>query len=203
MNAHPATWEALGGLFRYPDATYGNRLHHCRQALETCCPQAAACLLEVEEALAGRSQTDWEELYTRTFDLNPSCALDIGWHLYGEQYERGRFLVRCRDLLRELEIEEDGELPDHLSSLLSALGRLPEELAAPFAARFLLPALLVMREVLRDKGSDFAGLLGAAVILAEEKKGDLPVAQPQQRIDFDLVQIGTAGSKAAAGRPMR
>ncbi len=203
MNAHPSTWDSLGGLFRYPDSTYGERLHRCRLALETCSPEAAASLLEVEKALAGSSQADWEELYTRTFDLNPSCALDIGWHLYGEQYERGRFLVRCRDLLHELGIEEQGELPDHLSSLLSALGRLPEELAAPFAARFLLPALLVMREVLRDKESDFAGLLGAAVILAEEKKGDLPVAQPQQRIDFDLVQIGTAGRQPAAGRPLR
>lgn len=203
MNAHPSTWDALGGLFRYPNSTYGKRLHQCRQALEACSPEAAASLLQVEQALAGSSWTDWEELYTRTFDLNPSCALEIGWHLYGEQYERGRFLVRCRDLLHELEIDEAGELPDHLSSLLSALGRLPEELAAPFAARFLLPALLVMREVLRDKKSDFAGLLNAAVVLAEEKKGDLPVAQPQQRIDFDLVQIGTAGRNAAAGRPPR
>ncbi len=41
-----------------------------------------------------------EELYTRTFDLNPVCALEIGWHLFGEDYERGAFLVRMRDQLR-------------------------------------------------------------------------------------------------------
>jgi nitrate reductase delta subunit len=203
MNAHPATWDALGGLFCYPDSTYAERLYQCRRAMETHSPEAATCLLKVEESLVGRSRMDMEELYTRTFDLNPTCTLDIGWHLYGEQYERGRFLVRCRDLLEELSIDEKGELPDHLSSLLSALGRLPEELAAPFAARFLLPALLVMRKALEKKESAFAGLLAAAVILAEEKKGDLPVAQPQQRLDIDLVQIGAGGKSPRAGRPMR
>ncbi len=200
MSTHPAIWNELGKLLRYPDSGYLQRLHQCRQALEVSCCRAAAGLLEVEEALTERSVSELEELYTRTFDLNPTCSLEIGWHLYGEQYERGRFLVRCRDLLEELNIDEDGELPDHLSSLVAAQGRLSNELAAPFAARFLLPALLVMRQALRDKQSDFAGLLDTLVILTEEKKGDLPVAQPRQRIDADLVQIGTAGT---APRPPR
>lgn len=202
MNIHPAVWEQLGSLFRYPDEGYGRRLQQCRKALETCDPRAAAGLLEAEEALAGKGTAALEELYTRTFDLNPTCALEAGWHLYGEAYERGRFMVRCRDLLAELGVEERGELPDHLSSLLPALGRLSEELAAPFSARFLLPALLEMRGALREKGSDFAGLLEAAVALAEEKKGELPVARPQQRIDRDLVQIGRAGVPTPAGRPV-
>ncbi len=193
MKTHPAIWDQLGNLFRYPDATYAERLHQCRQALETCCPEAAAGLLEAEEALAGKSVSELEELYTRTFDLNPTCSLEIGWHLYGEQYERGRFLVRCRDLLCELGIGEEGELPDHLSSLVSAQGHLSQDLAPSFSARFLLPALLVMREALRDKKSAFTGLMDATVVLCEDMKGDLPLAQPRQRIDADLVQIGTAG----------
>ncbi len=205
MNALPGTWDELGRLLRYPDSSYGQRLRQCRLALELNAPLAAAGLLEAEEALAERSVSELEELYTRTFDLNPTCSLEIGWHLYGEQYERGRFLVQCRDLLDELDIDERGELPDHLSSLVSAQGRLSSDLAAPFAARFLLPALLVMRKSLRKKESDFAGLLDALVVLTEEKKGDLPVAQPRQRIDVDLVQIGTAGGAprtAPAGRPV-
>jgi nitrate reductase delta subunit len=55
--------------------------------------------------------TDLEEFYTRTFDINPVSALEIGWHLYGEQYERGAFLVKMRELSRTLGVEESTSLP--------------------------------------------------------------------------------------------
>ena len=44
----------------------------------------------------GMSVEDLQELYTRTFDWNPDTSLEIGWHLYGENYERGEFLVEVR-----------------------------------------------------------------------------------------------------------
>ena len=65
--------------------------------------------------------TELEELYTRTFDINPVCSLEVGWHLFGEDYNRGAFLVRMRGLLREHGIEEGAELPDHLESVLRVL----------------------------------------------------------------------------------
>ena len=62
-----------------------------------------------------------EELYTRTFDINPVCSLETGWHLFGEDYNRGAFLVRMRGLLRQHGIEEGAELTDHLESALRVL----------------------------------------------------------------------------------
>jgi len=59
-----------------------------------------------------------EELYTRTFDLNPVATLEAGWHLWGEQYERGRFLADLRPLQASLGIDSGCELPDHLTVLL-------------------------------------------------------------------------------------
>ena len=109
--------------------------------------EAAKGLERLAAALSAKRVWEIEELYTRAFDLNPICALEVGWHLYGEQYERGRFLVRSRDLLASLDIDEAGELPDHLSSMLIALGRLEPEPAAAFAARFLVPALRRMADV--------------------------------------------------------
>ena len=35
-----------------------------------------------------------QELYTRTFDINPVCTLEIGWHIFGEDYARGALLVK-------------------------------------------------------------------------------------------------------------
>jgi len=43
-----------------------------------------------------------------TFDINPACALEVGWHLFGEDYMRGQFLVRMREELSKYEIA--GEL---------------------------------------------------------------------------------------------
>jgi nitrate reductase molybdenum cofactor assembly chaperone len=103
-------------LFAYPDETYADR--------------AAACA-----AVTG------QEAFIQAFDMNPNATLEIGWHLFGEQYERGEFLVDLRGRLRAAEIPETGELPDHLLHVLPLLERLEPEDARRFAEKFLLPAL--------------------------------------------------------------
>ncbi len=59
-----------------------------------------------------------EERFTYTFDLNADNCLEVGWHLYGEDYRRGRFLAAMRRNLMENHVEESLELPDHLSHCL-------------------------------------------------------------------------------------
>jgi len=73
--------------------------------------------------------------------MNPVSTLEIGWHLFGEQYERGEFLVNMRGRLREAGIPEIGELPDHLLHVLPLLDRLDPQDARAFADTFVLPAL--------------------------------------------------------------
>lgn len=87
-----------------------------------------------------------EELYTRTFDINPVASLELGWHLYGEQYERGSFLVRMRGLLRAAGIQEQTELPDHCAHVLQLLGRMEEEQQRAFIGSHVGKALRIMRE---------------------------------------------------------
>ena len=60
-----------------------------------------------------------EEAFTGTFDVNPACALEVGWHLFGEEYARGMFLVRMREELRKYGLAESSELPDHVSHVLA------------------------------------------------------------------------------------
>ena len=82
-----------------------------------------------------------QELYIQTFEFNPACTLEMGWHLFGENYERGEFLVRMRQELRRYGIRESSELPDHLTHLLRLIARMEHEDAARLAGEFLLPAL--------------------------------------------------------------
>jgi nitrate reductase assembly molybdenum cofactor insertion protein NarJ len=82
-----------------------------------------------------------QEIYIQTFEFNPACALEMGWHLFGENYERGEFLVRMRAELRRHGIAETSDLPDHLTHLLRLAGRMEREEAARLAGESLLPAL--------------------------------------------------------------
>jgi nitrate reductase delta subunit len=86
-----------------------------------------------------------QELYIETFEFNPKCTLELGWHLFGENYERGEFLVKMRAELRRHGIEETGELPDHLTHVLRLIGRMEHGEAALLIGENVLPALEKIR----------------------------------------------------------
>lgn len=137
-------------LLRYPDAGLTSR---CGDSGEI-----AAFFDEVANVVP----EGMEELYTRTFDLNPVATLEIGWHLWGEQYERGRFLADLRALQAELGIEEGTELPDHLTILLPTLAAMhdPEPLLTKIA-----PALERIAAPLEEQGNPYRHLIRAATLL--------------------------------------
>lgn len=119
--------DGFAEILSYPTGRYRDALRNLGSALGED-PADTAAKERVENfisATSGHLQEETEELYTRTFDLNPVVSLETGWQLYGETYERGSFMVKMRELLRSCEISESGELPDHLSHLLKALGRVP------------------------------------------------------------------------------
>jgi len=126
--ANTELFDKLADLLVYPVEGYERRFDEALEALEAGGPGSAAGgpaekLAPLAQLIGSVSLEDLEELYTRTFDINPSCTLEIGWQLYGEDYNRGSFLVRMRELMRELGVEESTELPDHLMHILPVLGR--------------------------------------------------------------------------------
>lgn len=99
----------LASLLRYPD--------HPLHRSDDDCEEIVAFFDEI----AIVDPHGLEELYTTTFDLNPVATLEIGWHLWGEQYERGRFLADLRGIQERIGITEATELPDHLTLLLPTI----------------------------------------------------------------------------------
>ena len=100
MNWIPFDPVALGR----PDAQQVAR--DCAAAIASEQPQAAALFNQFCREIDGLSTDELQELFTRTFDLNPACTLEIGWQLYGEDYRRGEFLVQMRQGLREKGLPE-------------------------------------------------------------------------------------------------
>jgi len=123
-----------------------------------------------------------QELYVQTFELNPACTLEIGWHLFGENYERGEFLVRMREQLRRHGIPESAELPDHLTHLLPLIGRMDPNEAAELSGQFVLPALAKIRDALKDNP------YGAVIAAIEQQlEADFPGA-PRRPAELPIFQ---------------
>jgi len=136
-----AIYDRLAEVLTYPVAGYVARLGHCAEVLRARDESLAAMLEPLLLHARAVSESDLEELFTRTFDINPQCCLELGWQLYGEDYNRGSFLVRMRELMRETGVEEGTELPDHLTHVLPVLGRMESGEASAFSSRFVLPAV--------------------------------------------------------------
>lgn len=146
----------MAPLLEYPDAGYRD---HARRAAEGC-PAAVREQLETFVAeVSGLPLASLEESFIQAFDLNPDCALDIGWHLFGEDYARGEFLVKMKGEHRKYGVDEHSELPDHLPTVLRLLAIMPEEEAAQFAPQFLAPALIKIRSHFKDAEHPFVRLL--------------------------------------------
>lgn len=162
-------YDRLAALLRYPDAAYLSDLDACCCALAAADPQAAQHLARFGAALRTRTLTDLEELFTHTFDINPACALEVGWQLFGEEYERGTFLVRMRQEMRRLGLSETAELPDHLTHVLAVLGRMEPERADDFATACVLPAVDRMYASIAGDEVPYEHVLGAIRVFLTQR----------------------------------
>lgn len=160
--------DTLAAVLRYPNEGYDTLVAACVAALGETCEAARRELDAFADEIRSLSQAEVEELFTQTFDLNPACCLDVGWHLYGEAYERGRFLVKLRGLLRDHGIVENGELPDHLSHVLLLMGRLMPDAGADLVREAVAPALEKMGAVLAQTDNPYRHVLAAARFLASQ-----------------------------------
>jgi nitrate reductase molybdenum cofactor assembly chaperone len=144
-------YDSLAGLLVYPSDDYHQRAPRTVDALASVDPEGAALLDHFAQQIRDLSTEALQELFIQTFDMNPVRSLEVGWHLFGENYDRGTFLVKMRQQLRRFAIAESGELPDHITHVLAVLGRMPADEAEEFAVACVFPALEKMRAGFADK----------------------------------------------------
>lgn len=152
-------YDCLSDLLAYPADAINERSARCVRLLTESDSPALPCLKKFSDYVESSGVDRLQELYTRTFEINPVTALEVGWHLYGERYERGEFLVKMRQMLRDLDLKESSELPDHLTQALKALGRLEKDDAELFAGRYVLPAIDKMISGFKGKESAYADVI--------------------------------------------
>jgi len=154
-------YHGLANLLRYPDDCYGERIAAAEAALAAVPGLPVARLRRFADAVDHLPVTALQELFCSTFDLNPLCALEVGWQLFGEDYKRGAFLVSMRQELLDHEIVEQCELADHLIHILPLLAAQEPERADGLATIAILPAVEKMRQGLEGKDNPYVEVLAA------------------------------------------
>jgi len=154
-------WQLFAEILSYPHANLKSptrpltvAVRECEALLAPYAPEAAAWLGEFGDFTKETPPGRLEEIYSSTFDLDPSCHPYVGYHLLGESYKRSLFLVRLKECYRAHGFgEPPGELPDHLAIMLRFLAVCDDPvLTGELVHEALLPALERMtRKQSRDK----------------------------------------------------
>lgn len=156
------------------------------------------------------SVSDLQELYTRTFDLNPVCTLEIGYHLFGENYKRGEFLANLRETEAAFALGQENQLPDYLPVLLRLLTKLPdEELRISLISDCLIPAIEKMLRPLRESENPYRFLLEAVRATLQTEVPHVSAEAPRFRVRTELPVLnddlvsGSAAGCAVVAPPHR
>lgn len=181
----------LADLFEYPESNLA------RQIAVDGNTDLSESFTNFRAGIENFSLSNLQELYTRTFDLNPVCALEIGYHLFGENYKRGEFLANLRETEAPFQLGQDKQLPDYMPVLLRLITKLDdEELRTALIAQCMVPAIDKMIASLKEGENPYRYLLETVQLKLRSEKGvtvpptstragcqraSLPVFQPAEQ----------------------
>jgi len=97
-----------------------------------------------------------EEQYIKTFDVQATCHLDIGYIIFGDDSKRGRFLYHMKEEQENAANDCGTDLADFLPNVLTLLSKTDNKvLAEELSVSILLPALIQMNQKLESEKSIF------------------------------------------------
>ncbi len=149
----------ISGILRYPDEELISSLDNLKRALEDLPVSGAksACL-DFLKYLEQTSLLRLQEVFTETFDLDPSTCLNLTYHRWGGGEERAEALIRLKRHYDEAGLEmATEELPDYLPLILEFMAANLNGDSTWIQKEFEVSVRYLSRR-LQDKQSSFAGL---------------------------------------------
>jgi nitrate reductase delta subunit len=165
---HKEALAAFAGVFDYPSPETSKRAFECASLLKD--RRASSLMRSFNFYITGHPLERVAETYTRTFDLQPSCSPHIGYHIFGDGYRRGEFLVGLRRRCSELGIDPGHELPDHISVVLRLLARVGGNEEEDMVSLCLSPAIDKMLDSLVDEKNPYSWPLQALSYTIKEPR---------------------------------
>lgn len=129
-------------LLRYPSKGYALKAQECFAMLQNSYPDAAEEIKPFVDYMYLHSEDEREELYTKTFDVQPICYLDLGYVLFGEDYKRGAFLLHMQEEQLKANNDCGTDLSDNISNILTLYTKTNNQaLLDELAVKILIPGL--------------------------------------------------------------
>lgn len=111
-------YDLFDSLLAYPIQESRIKVESTQEYLNKYYPDAAETLNEFTGFARTIPLWKWEEIYTRTFDVQAITTLDVGYVLFGDDYKRGELLVNLSKEHTKVGNNCKTELSDHLPNLL-------------------------------------------------------------------------------------
>lgn len=182
------TYKVLSALLDYPGGTLLDAVPTLRLALdaEALLPPAARAGIEpLLRTLEQKDLFDLQEGYVGLFDRVRSLSLHLFEHVHGESRERGQALIDlANQYLQHGFAISTNELSDFLPLFLEFLSFIEPAQAREWLAR---PAhvLTAMEERLRERGSPYAAVFLALIVLPGKKADPDAVAELRARMSAE------------------
>jgi len=136
------SYEIYADVFSYPEESLRSKIKNVQKHLEEFYNEEANLFFEFSEFASSIELKKWEEIYTRTFDVQALTTIDLGYVLFGDDYKRGELLVNLSKEHKKVNNECSSELADHLPNVLRLLRKLNDnDLLEDIIALILKPAL--------------------------------------------------------------
>jgi len=123
MHLTKKVYELYSYALNYPDEKVREKITELHICLDKNYPDASGMMNEFFEFAKATSIWKWEEIYTRTFDVQAISTLDVGYILFGDDYKRGELLANLNREHIKFENNSSTELADHLPNLLLLLSK--------------------------------------------------------------------------------
>jgi nitrate reductase delta subunit len=140
---HRRLLRLFAGVLDYPTVELAEKVRQCEALVASLVPEAVP-LVRAFRTFAERTPLGLlEEIYTGIFDLNPMCCPYVGYHLFGDHYQRSAFLVALQERYRVQGFAvSQAEVADRLSVVLRFVAESKnEDESRELIDEGLLPAL--------------------------------------------------------------
>lgn len=149
-------YKYIADLFRYPTVESLESIQCVSEILAEKDVVLASKFEPFVEFHSNKEITSLEEHYIKTFDVQATCHLDIGYIIFGDDSKRGRFLYHVKEEQEKIGNDCGSDLADFLPNVLTLITKTKDrELAEELSVSILLPALLKMNQKLENERSIF------------------------------------------------
>ena len=158
----------IAQLFNYPNGDYPGTIEQLQSGLKKYGESYVDEFIPVASHFTSNPISELQEYYIRTFDVNASCYLDVGYVLFGEECKRGQFLLNMKSEQLKANNDCGTEFPDHLPNVLTLLPKIEDHLfTEELGVTILLPALKHMFGNFRTEDNNYRLLLKILIDLLE------------------------------------